>query len=79
MLSVHEPTWDKQKRMHTCCGSHHSYHKGHCPVKGVRIPGRASDPEFMKVQEAKSEGLTSGDVAKKLNMPLEQVNELWIE
>jgi DNA-directed RNA polymerase specialized sigma24 family protein len=33
----------------------------------------------MKVQEAKLDGLTSGEVAKKLNMPLEQVNELWIE
>jgi len=79
MLSTHEPTWSKELKMHTCCGSKHSYHKGNCPVNGTRIPGRASDPDFIRVQNLKLEDLTSGEVAKRLNMPLDQVNELWVQ
>lgn len=80
MLSVHEPTWDKELKKHTCCGSLHSYHKSSCPSKNSSIPGRTSDPDFIRVQQLKAEkpGITSGQVAKELRMPLAQVNDLWI-
>lgn len=65
-------------KMHTCCASKHSYHKGNCPVKGTRVPGRASDTDFIQVQNLKADGLTSIEVAKRINMPLEQVNDLWV-
>ena len=80
MLSVHEPTWDKALKQHTCCGSSHSYHKGGCPMKSIRIPGRTSDPVFVQVQSMKAANpnITSGEVARELNMPLDQVNEFWI-
>lgn len=80
MLSVHEPTWSKALKQHTCCGSTHSYHKHNCPVRNGRIPGRASDPEFLQIQamKAANPGITSGEVARELNMPLDQVNEMWV-
>jgi len=79
MLSANEPTWDKEKGCHTCCGSTHSpSHKSWCPNRKSTIPGRSSDPDFVNVQELKAQGLSSGEVAKRLNIPLDQVNELWI-
>lgn len=77
MLSSSEPTWDDQKKEHTCCGSKHSYHYSSCP-KRTAIPGRLSDPDFQKVQDLKEKGVGSSDVAKQLGLPLEQVNDLWI-
>lgn len=71
-------TWDKEKRCHTCCGSKHTYHKGNCVHRVSGIPGRSSDPDFINVQTCKADGLTSGQCAKKLNMPLDQVNDFWL-
>lgn len=81
MLSVHESTWSKEKKMHTCCGSMHSYHKTSCPVRRSlpQIPGRASDPLFVRVHELKNEGLTSGQIAHEMGLPLDQVNELFVQ
>ena len=77
MLSTKEPTWNKLQKLHTCCGSPHSYHKGNCPVKGSKIPGRMSDPEFVQVQDLKLQGLNSREISRQLNLPLEHVNDLW--
>lgn len=79
MLSSHEPTWDMQLKQHTCCGSTHSYHLSFCPNRNKTIPGRSSDPDFLAVQSMKTANpeLTSKDIARELNMPLDQVNELW--
>lgn len=71
-------TWNKEIGRHTCCGSNHTYHKSTCPNRTAGIPGRASDPEFINVQTCKADGNTSGECAKRLNMPLDQVNELWL-
>lgn len=80
MLSTAEPTWDKALKQHTCCGSTHSYHKKTCPVRSNRIPGRSSDPDFIRIQamKAANPGITSREVARELVMPLDQVNELWV-
>lgn len=71
-------TWDKEKKCHTCCGSKHTYHRSTCQFRNVGIPGRSSDPEFISVQTCKADGLSSGECSKRLNMPLDQVNELWV-
>lgn len=71
-------TWDKENGYHTCCGSRHTYHKSTCAMRVAGIPGRASDPDFINVQTCKADGCTSGECAKRLNMPLDQVNEFWI-
>lgn len=71
-------TWNKEHGYHVCCGSRHTYHKSTCPNRAAGIPGRASDPEFISVQTCKADGLTSGQCARRLNMPLDQVNELWV-
>lgn len=78
MLSVHEPTWSKEMRMHVCCGSRHSYHRSSCTEKNNRAPGRASDPDYVQIQALKQAGLSSGEVANELKLPLDQVNEMWI-
>jgi len=70
-------TWNKELKEHTCCGSHHTYHKSNCPMRKGGIPGRASDPEFISVQTCKADGCTSIECSRKLNMPLGQVNDLW--
>lgn len=77
MFSVHEPTWSRELKQHLCCGSTHSYHKHSCVVRNTRIPGRSSDENFVRIQALKSHGLTSGEVAAELKLPLEQVNDLW--
>lgn len=79
MLSVNESTWSKTLKQHTCCGSTHSYHEGSCPIRNTRIPGRSSDPDYVRVQamKASNPGITSRDVANELNMPIDQVNDLW--
>ena len=77
-MAVHGDTWNKAIGAHTCCGSKHTYHKSTCARRGPMIPGRLSDPEFMKVQSCKENGLTSGQCASHLNMPLDQVNDLWV-
>jgi len=46
-------------------------------MRAASIPGRASDPEYLLVQDCKAEGRTSGQCAGLLNMPLDQVNEMW--
>lgn len=81
MLSTHEPTWDKTLRRHTCCGSIHSYHKSNCPTRKAMIPGRSSDPDFIAVQTMKNANpdMSSFEVARFLNLPLDQVNDLWIQ
>lgn len=70
-------TWDPIEKKHKCCGSKHSYHYSSCPERN-KIPGRASDPDWQKVQQCKAEGITSGDCAKREGMPLDQVNDLWL-
>jgi len=77
MFSFRESTWNRKTQRHECCGSKHSYHYSSCPNR-VKIPGRASDHDFMQVQAHKEQGMTSREVAATLNMPLEQVNDLWI-
>lgn len=72
-------TWDKEKKCHTCCGSKHTYHKSTCPNRVAGIPGRASDPDFIKVQQCKADGFTSTQCSGLLCMPLDQVNDLWIK
>lgn len=71
-------TWDKERKCHTCCGSKHTYHKSTCKNRTAGIPGRASDPDFINVQACKKRGASSGECAAQLNMPLEQVNDLWV-
>lgn len=78
MLSLHEPTWNKSLGHHTCCGSKHSYHYSSCPMRKNSIPGRSSDPDFMKIQDLKDAGFSSSEVAKQLGLPLAQVNDMWI-
>ncbi len=77
MLSVNESTWDKNLRAHTCCGSTHSYHKYNCATRKQIIPGRTSDPTFVSIQDLKRQGLNSKEVARELNIPISQVNDLW--
>lgn len=79
-MSVHEPTWDKERKAHTCCGSTHSYHKTSCPIRREQQPidDRTANPNFAKVQEMKYSGMTSGDVARWLGLELEEVNSLWV-
>lgn len=77
-MAVHGDTWNKELGCHSCCGSKHTYHKSTCQLRAPKIPGRVSDPEFIKVQSCKGEGLTSGQCAATLNMPLDQVNDLWV-
>jgi len=74
----HDPTWNKELGQHTCCGSKHTYHKTNCPNRRSMVMGRLSDPDFIKVQDCKAEGYSSGQCASLLNMPLEQVNDLWL-
>lgn len=79
MYSVNEPTWSKDLKRHTCCGSTHSYHKTHCKIGKTRgIPGRGSDPILEHVQVLKNEGMKSTDIARELKIPLSQVNDLWL-
>lgn len=79
MFSVHEATWDRETKRHTCCGSAHSYHRTNCQVRKLNVPpGRTSDPDFVNVQILKKDGLNSGQIARRLNLPLEYVNELFI-
>ena len=78
MLSTKEASWDKALKMHTCCKSPHSYHKGSCPLKRDKIPGRASDPVISNIQSLKAQGLDSRTVARELNLALEEVNEFWV-
>lgn len=77
-MFVPDSTWDRKLKRHSCCGSKHSYHRGSCPNRRLHPHGRTSDPDFLRVQDCKAEGLTSGQCAARLNMPLGQVNELWI-
>jgi hypothetical protein len=78
-MSVHEPTWSRELKMHTCCGSKHAYHVSSCPVrKAFMIPGRPGDPNFIKVQALKLEGLNSLQIATQLSLALDEVNELFI-
>jgi len=72
------PTWDRELKQHTCCGSRHTYHRSDCPNRGRAVIGRISDPDFINVQACKSDDLTSEQCAKALNMPLDQVNDLWV-
>ena len=76
-MFAHGPTWDEDKKQHKCCGSKHSYHNSSCPERS-KIPGRASDPDWQKVHSCKDSGLSSGECAAKLGMPLDQVNDLWL-
>ena len=78
MMSVHEPTWSKLEHKHVCCGSTHSYHKTWCPSKKIsNVPGRLSDPEYIRVQELKADGKNSSEIAQELGLALEHVNELY--
>lgn len=70
--------WNNDHVYHQCCGSKHTYHKTTCPNRRGGIPGRASDPDFLNVQDCKASGLSSGQCAARLNMPLDQVNDLWV-
>lgn len=78
MLSVHEATWNKETKRHSCCGSPHTYHYGHCPTRSAIVPGRLADPTLIDVQELKSQGLNSSEVAKRLGLAISHVNDLWI-
>lgn len=71
-------TWDKDLKQHTCCGSQHTYHKSTCVNRRGGIPGRMSDPDFLAVQACKADDLNSFQCARRLNMPVEQVNDLWL-
>lgn len=71
-------TWNKEAGCHSCCDSRHTYHKSTCHLRREKAPGRTTDPDFMNVQDCKAEGLSSNQCASRLNMPLEQVNDLWV-
>lgn len=78
-MSVHEATWNRETKMHNCCSSKHSYHKLSCPSRQKdSIPGRMSDPNFVRVQDLKAEGLNSQQIATRLNLPLEMINDLFV-
>lgn len=71
-------TWDPVEKRYTCCGSRNAYHYASCPLR-KKIPGRASDKDWQAVQDCKHDGYTSQQCAATLGMPLDQVNELWIQ
>lgn len=81
MFSAHDVTWDRELKKHSCCGSKHSYHMSSCSIRNSTIPGRASDPDFVMVQRLKEQnpGITSKEVAREMNLPLAQINDLWIQ
>lgn len=84
-----ESTWDKKLQVHICCNNKSSwYHKENCPsVNGIfsKKMRKFQEGKLKSIAEEKTEvarlkgaGLTSVEIAKKLDMKIEKVNKLWI-
>lgn len=83
--SKRDATWDRTTGTHVCCGSKHgSFHKVACRVRladtsDLKLRSAAPlDPMKARVRALKEQGLTSGEVARELDLKLREVNKLWI-
>lgn len=83
-MSVHEATWDEKKKVHTCCGSKHSYHLTSCKVRNAKPTMTALDEELkIRIRDMKVDGMTSGDIFTVLKyeypgLTLKKVNDLFV-
>lgn len=77
--SCKDHTWNKKLHIHTCCKSKQPwYHKIDCPaLKGEFLKPQLKSQEKISIDNMKKTGMTSLEVAKVLNMPIEMVNKLW--
>lgn len=77
--SLKDLTWNKKLYIHVCCKTRHPwYHRKNCPVLNDSSKKLQIYSEQKKAISAmRRKGLTSLEVSKTLNLPIDKVNAAW--